>query len=74
MKRKADDTVERFKARLVATGYNQVYGVDHINSFPLVAKMVTVRFLFALATIRQWELHQLDVNNALCMVICTTRC
>lgn len=64
IKRKADGIVERFKARLVAKGYNPFYGVDYLDSFSPVEKMVAIQFMFALATIKRWEIHQLDVNNA----------
>ncbi|GAA0148654.1 transmembrane signal receptor [Lithospermum erythrorhizon] len=40
---------------LVVKGYNQ--------SFGLVAKNVTVRLLLTLTSVKEWHLHQLDVNN-----------
>lgn len=49
-KLKVDGTVERLKARQVAKGYNQEYGVDYHEVFSPVAMLVTARFLVAMAT------------------------
>lgn len=48
VKFRADGTLERYKARLVANGYTQTYGVDYHETFALVAKMNTVRILISL--------------------------
>lgn len=56
--------VDRFKARLVARGYNQEQGVDFYESFSPVARTVTMRMLIVVAAMKQWELHQIDINNA----------
>ncbi|KAJ7954112.1 Retrovirus-related Pol polyprotein from transposon TNT 1-94 [Quillaja saponaria] len=64
IKRKADGTIERYKARLVARGFTQTYGVDYQETFAPVAKMNSIRVLISCAVNLGWDLQQLDVKNA----------
>ncbi|KAL0319643.1 UNVERIFIED_CONTAM: Retrovirus-related Pol polyprotein from transposon RE1 [Sesamum radiatum] len=64
LKLKADGSIDRHKAKLVAKGYNQVERVDYIYRFSPVAKSVTVRVFLALASNYSWPVHQVDINNA----------
>jgi len=41
----------------------QVYSLDYCDPFSPVAKMTTIHLFFAMATIRHWQLHQLDIKN-----------
>ncbi|KAK9911087.1 hypothetical protein M0R45_035010 [Rubus argutus] len=60
----SDGTVERHKARLVARGFTQTYGVDYKETFAPVARMSTVRVLLSVAMNHAWPLYQMDVKNA----------
>lgn len=56
LKRKADGSIDRFKARLVAHGFSQKYGEDFEETFSPVAIMTSVRTLISLAASQGWKL------------------
>ena len=63
-KQDANGNVIRFKARLVARGFSQAYGIDYFETYAPVAKLTTYRTIFALAALEKWEIHGMDVITA----------
>ncbi|KAL0539561.1 hypothetical protein IC582_023777 [Cucumis melo] len=59
----ADGTIDKHKARLVAKGYSQQEGIDFLDTFSPVAKIVTVKVLLSLTASFGCSLCQMDVNN-----------
>jgi len=64
VKRKADGSMDRYKAQLVAKGYKQQYVIDYEDTFNPVVKAAKVRLVLVVAVSKGWSLRQLDVQNA----------
>ncbi|GAU17915.1 hypothetical protein TSUD_330400, partial [Trifolium subterraneum] len=64
IKYKADGTIERRKARLVAKGFQQTAGLGYEETFSPVVKASTIRIILSIAVHLNWEVKQLDINNA----------
>ncbi|KAL0284787.1 UNVERIFIED_CONTAM: hypothetical protein Sangu_2809500 [Sesamum angustifolium] len=52
LKLKDDGTIDKYNARLVAKGYNQIKGTDYVDSFSSMANAVTVHLLLTIAAAR----------------------
>uniref|UniRef100_A0A2N9G141 Uncharacterized protein n=1 Tax=Fagus sylvatica TaxID=28930 RepID=A0A2N9G141_FAGSY len=64
IKRHADGSISRFKARLIAKGFHQQAGLDYDETFSLVIKPTIVKIILTLAAQFSWPLRQLDISNA----------
>nr|GEU52472.1 retrotransposon protein, putative, Ty1-copia subclass [Tanacetum cinerariifolium] len=53
-----------FKARLIANGFTQTYGVDYEETFSLVADIRAIRILIAIAAYYNYDIWQMDVKTA----------
>ncbi|XP_020685901.1 uncharacterized protein LOC110102068 [Dendrobium catenatum] len=57
-------SIDLYKARLVAQGFNHTQGDNYNETFSPVTKMTTIRMLLTLALHRNWSTLQLKVSNA----------
>ena len=54
VKTRSDGSIERYKAWLVARGFQQEYGHDYEETFAPIAHMHTVRTLVVVVVVRGW--------------------
>jgi hypothetical protein len=64
IKRKADGTIDKYKARLCAKGFTQKEGIDFFNTTSPVAKLTSIKTVLSIAAIKNYEIHQMDVATA----------
>lgn len=64
MKYKANGEIDKYKARLVARGCSQKFGIDYEETFAPVVRYDSVRTLLAIAAAQDLEIYQFDVKTA----------
>lgn len=64
LKLNPDGSIAKYKARVVAKGYDQRKGIDYSQTFSPVAKLQTIRLLLGVAATEKMHLVQFDVSTA----------
>ena len=64
IKRRADNSIERYKARLVAHGFRQRPGFEYNETTAPVARISTIKVLLTIAHTLGMEVYQFDVTAA----------
>ncbi|GJZ76730.1 retrotransposon protein, putative, ty1-copia subclass, partial [Tanacetum coccineum] len=59
-----DGNVHTYKARFVAKGYTQLYGVDYEETFSPFADIRAIRILVSIAAFYDYEIWQMDVKTS----------
>ena len=62
-KRKVDGSIDKYKVRLVIKGYKQTKGLDYFDTYSLVKRINFIRTVLAISTLRNLEVHQMDVKT-----------
>jgi hypothetical protein len=57
-------TSSKLKARLVARGFMQRYSINYEEIHASVARVSSIRAVFAIYAAKGWKVHQIDINNA----------
>jgi len=58
-----DDSLDKLKTRLVIRDFFQIHEVDYKNTFTSIIKFDTLQVFLAIVTMKDLELHQVNVNN-----------
>lgn len=64
VKENPDGSIVRHKARLVARGFTQEYGIDYIETFSPVVRFDSLRAILAVAAEKEMHMKQFDVKTA----------
>ena len=64
LKKSTQGDIIKCKARLVVKDYSQRKGLDYDEIYAPVVRFETIRLLIALAALKDWQIHRLDVKSA----------
>ena len=64
LKYNSDGSLQKYKARLVAQGFNQRPRFNFNETFSPMIKPTIIRVILSLTVSKGWTIRQMDVNNA----------
>ena len=64
LKRNDVGIITRYKARLVACGFSQIYGIDYLETFSPTLKQDSLRIIISIASYYGFEIYQIDIKAA----------
>ena len=64
LKRNADGSIERYKARLVAQGFSQRPGFEYTEIFAPTIRLSTMRLILAQAALEDYHMVTVDISHA----------
>jgi hypothetical protein len=63
VKRLADSSVDKFKARFVAQGFSQRPGFDFDETYASIVRFNSLRLLLTITAVQGWRPQQVDVKS-----------
>ena len=63
VKKDTNRSISKWKARLIACGFTQVYGVDYFEMFTPVTKLVLIQSILAIAACNNWDITMFDFHG-----------
>ncbi len=69
IKQKINDSIHKYKARMLAKGLTQLVEIDYVETFSPIVKNNSIWILLALAVHYDYEVHQFDVKTTFLNVI-----
>ena len=59
-----DSEEVEFKSRFVAKGFEQLYGLDYLETYAAVIKQMAWKLVFAIAILNNWLIYKIDMISA----------